>query len=246
MSKAKSVSEGLQPGSVTGAGAGALKGFWPWWILLTTLGYAVGLGLDEALYSSTGTALSGIAAGVGNVALYGAVTGGVSGTLQALLLRRWIERSHLWALASMAGGAIGFILGTAAGEAASNAIGLHLNVYTTGAIITAGAIIEFLYGAFCGAGIGVAQWLLIRRRIHNAGVWVPASILGLMFGSTIPGALWLVLRAPVRGILGSTLGSSIPGIMQVISLPFWGVWLGAGAGLLLGLTQWLWARRIAW
>ena len=220
MSKADGASQGLQPGSVTSVGK--LKSFWPWWILLTTLGYAVGLGLDEALYSVTGTALSGVAAGLGNIALYGAVVGGVSGTLQALLLRGRIERSHLWALASMAGGAIGFILGAAAGEAASNAIGLRLAVYTTGAIITAGAIVEGLFGALWGAGTGVAQWLLIRGRIHNAAAWVPASIVGL------------------------TLGSSMPGLTQVISLPFLAVWIGAGVGLMLGLTQWLWARRIAW
>jgi hypothetical protein len=238
MSKAKSVSGDLQPRSVTGAAASTQSGFWPWWILLTTLGYAVGLGLDEALYNSTGTALSGVVAGVGNVALYGAVAGGVSGILQALLLRRRIEHSHLWAPASMAGGAIGFILGTEAGEAASNALGLRLDVYTEGAII------QVSFGAFCGAGIGVAQWLLIRGETHNAGMWVPASIVGLTLGSTIPGALWLALRAPVRNILALTLGSSIPGVMQVVNLPFLGVWLGAGTGLLLGLTQWLWARRI--
>jgi hypothetical protein len=191
------------------------KSFWPLWVLLTTIGYAVGMGLDQALYSTTSTALSGVAAGLGSVALYGAIAGAFSGALQALLLRGRIERPLLWVLASMAGGAVGFMLGTVTSEVASNAIGIHLDVYTTGAII------QIVFGAFSGAGIGLAQWLLIRGKIQNAAVWVPANIFGL------------------------TLGFSIPvGVMQLVSLTFLPVWLGAFGGLALGLIQWLWARRI--
>ena len=117
----------------------------------------------------------------------------------------------------MAGGAVGFIVGAAASETASNAIGLRFDVYL------AGAIIQIVFGAFSGAGIGLAQWLLIRRRVANAGTWVPANVLGLMLGFSIP-----------------------IGIMQLVSLPALGVWFGMVGGLMLGLMQWLWARRISW
>ncbi len=85
-----------------------------------------------------------------------------------------------------------------------------------------------------GAGIGVAQWLLIRGATHNAGVWVTASVVGLTLGSTIPGSA----GSARLGILAVTLGLHT-GLQLVM-----GVWLGAGTGLLLSLTQWLWARRI--
>lgn len=197
--------------------AGAGTGFWILWIGLTTAGYAIGMGLDSVLYSGTGTALSGMAAGVASTALYGAVVGGLSGGLQALLLRGRLEQAYGWVPVSAAGGAAGFVLGASAAEIASNAIALRLDVYL------AGAIIQIVFGAFSGAGIGLAQWLLIRRQVAHTGTWVPANIVGL------------------------TLGFSIPvGIMQLVDLPFLGVWFGAAGGLLLGLTQWLWARRIAW
>jgi hypothetical protein len=193
------------------------NGFWPSWVGVTIVGYAGGMALDAALYRATGTALSGAATGVASTALYGAVTGGLSGGLQALLLHRRLERSYEWALAGAAGGAYGFALGAAVAEIASNVIALRLDVYL------AGAIIQLLFGALTGLGIGFAQWLLVRRRVANAGGWVPASVLGL------------------------TLGFSIPiGIMQLVDLPLLPVIFGVTGGLLLGLMQWLWGRRIVW
>jgi hypothetical protein len=216
------------------SGQGLLKTFGPAWVVLTSLGYAVGLGLAEALYRLLGTTLSGVAAGVGNVALYGGIVAGVIGSLQALWLRRRIERPYLWAVLSVAGGALGFALGTVAGEWAGNAIGLHFGIYL------AGLLIEGLFGAFFGAGLGVAQWLLIRRQIRNASAWVPGSILGLTLGSILPGLIWLSVGTPLRALLGS----SAPGLIPLTQLPFLGIWLGAGAGLALGLTQVTWARRM--
>ena len=191
--------------------------FWPLWVMLTTAGYAIGLGLDSILYAGVSGILGGVLAGVPSVALFGAIVGGVSGSLQTVLLRRRLARASQWIAASAAGGAVGFVLGSAASEIASNEIALHLDVYVTGAII------QIVFGALSGAGIGVAQWLLIRRRVAGAGTWVAANVVGLTFGFSVP-----------------------IGVMQLISLPLLGVVFGVIGGLLLGLTQWLWARRISW
>lgn len=208
-----------EPGTLDGLArrAGPGSRFWLAWVVLTTVGYACGMGLDAVLYRTTGAALSGVAAGVASTALYGAVVGGLSGGLQTLLLRHRLARSHEWALASAAGGAPGFVLGAAVAEIASNAIALHLDVYV------AGAIIQFVFGALTGLGIGLGQWLVVRRRVANAEAWLPASMLGL------------------------TLGFSIPiGVMQLVDLPLLPLIYGAMGGLLLGLIQWRSARRIAW
>jgi len=131
------------------------------------------------------------------------------------------------------------VLGTVAAEAASNSLSFHM---PSSAIEV---INQILYGALCGASIGVAQRLLIRGGTGIAGAWVPANIVGLMIGCIIPPLLWVILRTPFRYLLGSTIGSIIPGAIEVTNLPFLAVWLGASIGLLLGVTQWLWARRIA-
>ena len=220
ISEAISINEGAQPSRVVIAEAAAAalpRSFWPLWVLLTTAGYAAGMSLDDALYRLTGNALGGAAAGMGSVAIYGIVTLGLTGILQALLLRRRLERPYLWVLASMAGGAVGFILGTLASEAASSAIGLRLDVYTTGAII------QFLFGGFSGVAIGLSQWLFTHQRRAYTGAWVTANVVGLMIGFSIP-----------------------VGIMQLFDLSFLGIWYGASGGLMLGLAEWFWMRRVAW
>ena len=191
--------------------------FWPLWVVLTTVGYAIGLGLDSILYPGVSGVLAGVAAGVPSVALFGAIVGGVSGSLQTVLLRRRLARASQWIATSAAGGAVGFVLGSAVSEIASNEIALRLDVYITGAII------QIVFGALSGAGIGIAQWLLIRHRVAGAGTWVAANVVGLTFGFSIP-----------------------VGVMQLINLPLLGIVFGVIGGLLLGLTQWLWARRISW
>ncbi len=191
-----------------------LKYFWLGWILVTTVGYALGFFADQILYSVTTRALARVAAGNVSVLLYGLVLGAISGTLQAIFLRSRIDRVPRFVFASMLGGAIGIFLGATAGEAASNLIGLRLDVYV------AGAIINILFGAYSGAGIGIAQWLVLREKIPNAGVWVPANIVGLVLGFSIP-----------------------LGILEKFNLPQLELLFGGMAGLLLGLTQWLWARK---
>jgi hypothetical protein len=71
-------------------------------------------------------------------------------------------------------------------------------------------------GALMGAGMGIAQWLILRRRIPQAAWWIPATTAG--------GALGLAV-----GMDLSTRGVFVCG-------PFsGGVWVGA----LTGILQWL-------
>jgi hypothetical protein len=229
----------VSPQAASAADVGAAKSFWPRWVLLTAVGYASGMGLSEVLYSITGAELGGILAGVLNVALYGAIVGAASGTFQSFLLRERIPRSYLWMVASAAGGAAGFVLGTLGAEAAGKILGGGL----PGSAME--VLDQLVFGALCGAAIGGAQWTLLRERADVARRWVAANIAGLMVGSIIPGALWLIVRAPVRALLGMTPGALAPEATRLTNLPFLAVWLGAGGGLLLGLIQWLFARQLA-
>ena len=43
-------------------------------------------------------------------------------------------------------------------------------------------------GALQGAAIGLAQWLLLRRRFSGAGWWIPATIAGYAIPSVLPEA----------------------------------------------------------
>ncbi len=74
-------------------------------------------------------------------------------------------------------------------------------------------------GALVGTVVGVAQWLVLRRRVARAGWWVLATAVG-----------WLVGMA-VCGFVDEVLD--------------WTVWYvsGAAGGVVVGVAQWLVLRR---
>ena len=87
------------------------------------------------------------------------------------------------------------------------------------------AIAEFLAhpptdGAVIGISIGIAQWLVLKGRVHRAGWWILASIIGFGVGKAVGDAL----AQAVAGALGSGLD-------------------GAVIGASLGTAQWLVLRR---
>jgi hypothetical protein len=109
------------------------------------------------------------------------------GVLQYLLLRRYLPRMVWWIPATVLGWALPLLLGLAS-------VGwlpaLAIDPVWSGA----------LGFALIGASIGVCQWLVLRRRIHRATLWVLASILGwgmsgLVSGETISSQLDVIALA---------------------------------------------------
>ena len=87
------------------------------------------------------------------------------------------------------------------------------------------AIAEFLAhpptdGAVIGIFIGIAQWLILKGRIHRAGWWILATIIGFGLGKAVGDAV----AQAVTGALGFGLD-------------------GAVIGSSLGVAQWLVLRR---
>jgi len=105
----------------------------------------------------------------------------MTGLLQYVLLRRYLPRIGAWILASAAGGLLGafLIFGW-----------LRVAAYWG----AAGTIVESLAidSAFIvlGFSVGVGQWLLLRRRLPQAGWWIVANVVGwgllrLITGNTL-------------------------------------------------------------
>ena len=96
------------------------------------------------------------------------------GVLQYLLLRRYLPRMVWWIPATVLGWALPLLLGLAS-------VGwlpaLAMDPVWSGA----------LGFALIGASIGVCQWLVLRRRIHRATLWVLASILGWGMSGVVSG-----------------------------------------------------------
>ena len=79
-------------------------------------------------------------------------------------------------------------------------------------------------GVGIGAGVGVAQWLVLRERVTWAGWWVAASMVGGILGGVASAGL----------ILGAYVGAGqIMGDVVAVILG----WVGVGVGI--GVAQWL-------
>jgi hypothetical protein len=96
----------------------------------------------------------------------------IFGTFQQRALRRALDDTGPWALATALG------VGAAFGLAVALGLGEHADF--------AGRVVESAEaGAAGGAIIGTVQWWVLKTRVPSAGWWVPASIAGWMTGAAL-------------------------------------------------------------
>ena len=115
-----------------------------------------------------------------------------------------------------------WVLASTVGIIVSLIVGLILSAASSNLLETA-----MLFAA-TGASVGIAQWLVLRKRVSRAGWWVLASTVG--FAVVAPGALDALETFGI-GILGG--GSSSPGYAGfVLGLALYGAITG-------GVMVWL-------
>jgi len=132
---------------------------WLKWILVTTLGWAVGLALGIEF-----------------------VIGAAVGILQWIVLRPLVREDGWWIPASAAGWAGGAALVTLVLRPQSPVLG----------------------PVVIGAGIGVAQWLVLRWQVYRAWWWILLSTLGWTLG--------------MLGLLGASLVGAVAGAVTGFAL----------------------------
>jgi len=136
-------------------------GFWLKW-MLTFFAFPIGGGLAYLLVRSM--------AGAVKPAIGGFVTGLVLGTAQWLVFRQVIALSGWWIVATGIGLATGLALSVAVSGAS-----IELRPLIVRAVLTGGLL-------------GIAQWLLLRRHVTAAGLWIVVVAIGWALG-------WVVTRA---------------------------------------------------
>jgi hypothetical protein len=92
------------------------------------------------------------------------VLGLLAGFLQYLLLRRHLPRMRWWIAATT----LGLLLGFVGGRLLFLDLHSALNSTWFGALVT----------ALTGGSMGLAQWLVLRQRVHHATWWILANVLG--------------------------------------------------------------------
>ena len=191
---------------------------WWRWVGASAAGELVGLALAALIVS---TAIGNVSNGANLLllatgALAGIVNGAMVGGLQWLALRRTVQQlsGWRWTLATALGSALPWGLGI------SMRSSLRLAQGNDEAVL--GALL--LVGLLTGVVLGSMQWLVLRRLLHQAGWWMPASILAWLQGLVVlvSGAsliqagtpLWSLLL--VSGITGVVIGSLVGIITGIV------------------------------
>jgi hypothetical protein len=168
---------------------------WLRWIFANALGEALGLGttvlIGAAIISSLGEGTSVLATlALAAVAVLAGtlVEGTVVGTAQWSVLRGPLPgiRWRTWAVATGAGAFLAWLLGMIP----SSVLSLGADSGGAGAapaepsnkVVLA---LAFLMGLVLGPVLGFAQWLVLRRFVSHAALWMPANAFAWAFGMVV-------------------------------------------------------------
>ncbi|MGB5916950.1 MAG: hypothetical protein WBG63_18945, partial [Phormidesmis sp.] len=126
----------------------------------------------------------------------GSLGGALVGLAQWQMLRSHLPNAHRWLVASVLGwGALTLFHIGALGWMAPATLNLPLRI-----------LLGLVYGSYVGAGLGVAQWLAIRRQVPRAWRWVPLSsgvwAVAIAAGWLVGGCLRLVSHLFISEVLG--------------------------------------------
>ena len=172
------------------------------WIVATTVGYALGTVASTLLVGATLRPLSSVLAGIPYVFVYGALIGVVMAAAQVIVLPRGARGR--WALATLVGGGVGFVLLSVVGEILAAVIDYRVRV-----AISEG-IIQMTAGAVMGLAIAFAQRLALRELLPSARWWIATTAIGAGLGyAGAAGALELFEIAILRSNLVLSFGAIV-------------------------------------
>jgi uncharacterized integral membrane protein len=134
----------------------------------------------------------------------GAVGGGFVALCQHLILRRRLTATNGWVWVTL----VAWTAGWASGWIAIDTFSALSAPYTRGMPLTAvGMPLTFVIGVMAGALVGLAQWVILRRHVKQAGWWMAATAgsWGLAFVSIAAGVGLMYRGVIVGGVTGAAL-----------------------------------------
>ena len=180
------------------------------WIALTVLGIVAGLALALPL----GVPIFAVLGAMAGTPIVLGIVGLSLGTAQWPVIRRHITSSAWWVASSAVGMAVGLTLGVILVEQIGRAaFGGPINFRMLG--VAARAASFGTIGLIGGAGVGLAQWLVLRRQATKCSRWVHVNALslgaGLACGSLLADALMLRTGSLASAAVLLVVGSGVAG-----------------------------------
>ena len=160
------------------------------WVVATTLGWVIGFAICAWFKAFFESFRSD-----------GAVIGVCVGILQSIALRGRVKHTGWWVVATV----IGFAIGKFAADAITQSM--------------AGAVGFALGGAVIGTALGAAQWLVLRRQLAPAGLWIPATAVAWAVGWSIISTVDEVAGGPTGStyLIGAT-GAAVAAVITGAAL----------------------------
>jgi hypothetical protein len=169
------------------------KQLWSRWTLANAFSEMVGLGLTFAItgwyFSSAGEGTN--PAGILLSFVVAVASGAVEATFVGLA-QWWAMRPRFssigrfeWWRATFIGALVAYVMGylpstiMSMGEASGSSGPAVEPAQWIVLLLAAGM------GAVGGAVLSFAQWLVLRKKVHSAGIWIPANMLAWTFGMPI-------------------------------------------------------------
>jgi hypothetical protein len=171
------------------------RSLWLRWVLANCIGEALGLGttalIGAAIVSSFGeetSALATVALAAVAVLSGTLVEGTVLGTAQWSVLRVPLPRMswRTWAVATSAGAFLAWLLGMIPSTVLSlvaDSGGADAAPAEPSKAVVLG--LAFSMGLVLGPVLGFAQWLVLRRFVSHAALWMPANGFAWAFGMVV-------------------------------------------------------------
>ncbi|XGV97910.1 MAG: hypothetical protein ACAF41_03045 [Leptolyngbya sp. BL-A-14] len=155
---------------------------WEWWVGVMAIAELIGLGIvfiAGAIINALGTESA-----VAVFHITGLLEGLVLGMAQWLVLHRYVKHIKAWVVVTAIAVMIAWLIGLQI--SALMVFPMILNTTLTAAM-KAQTLLKgvFLLGAWVGAVLGFAQWLVLRAHIHRAALWIAANALAWALGLVV-------------------------------------------------------------
>jgi len=138
-------------------------------------------GVAGGVASAAGAGFTGGSAALLSILIvFRLLSGALGGTAQGLVLRQWLPSIRSWVLATSVGSAIALAIinGLWTVTLMPPASGLIGNMMPPLSVLP-----QFLFDGIYGILLGVAQWLVLRTKVPQAGWWVLISGAGAIASS---------------------------------------------------------------
>ena len=176
--------------------ANGIRNLWFLWVIVNVsssgIGGLLGVYLGFTVFSDNIVIVSLVA---------GVVAGLIIGLAQWFLIRQVIKESGWWILATGIGLTIGSLLNTVTGSMTGQITGL---------------LTSSLVSALAGSALGLTQWLVLRKQIDRARIWIAATMIAYVAGTFVVGIVNLgpLMEGTVQNIL---LGTVTGGVLVWLS-----------------------------